>query len=187
MSERVESHQNLAYLSLGSNIRPEQHLLGAVRMLSRQGCLRAVSRVWESPPVDGSDQPNYLNAAVLLRTSRSAEELCTDVIPGLERQLDRVRVAGDKYAPRTIDIDLSLFNTDVLHVGHRKIPDPDISERLFVIAPLAELDPGYVHPESGKTLAKICSLLTRSSQALSLRQDITDSLQRLLVESKDVP
>ena len=83
---------------------------------------------------------------MLLETELSAQAFCVDAVPAVERRLGRVRDPHDKHAPRTIDVDLSLFNRDVLTVGHRKIPDPEILTRAFVAVPLAELDPEYILP-----------------------------------------
>src|SRR5262245_11570250 len=103
----AEPRHNAAYLALGSNIRPAENLRESVRMLAKFGTIRRVSRVWESPPVDGAVQPCYLNAAVLLETRLTARALRLEAIASVEAALGRVRVPGDKYAPRTIDIDIA--------------------------------------------------------------------------------
>ncbi|MBL8851522.1 MAG: 2-amino-4-hydroxy-6-hydroxymethyldihydropteridine diphosphokinase, partial [Planctomycetaceae bacterium] len=141
-----------AYLLLGSNIDPERNLPAAVRLLERHGKVVRTSRVWESPPVDGSAQANYLNAAVLLETIHSAAELRGRILPEIEAALGRVRDPHDKYAARTIDIDIALFDRDVMEVAGARIPDPDISRRAFVAVPLAEIAPDYVHPLTGQRL-----------------------------------
>jgi 2-amino-4-hydroxy-6-hydroxymethyldihydropteridine diphosphokinase len=142
---------NLAYLALGSNLEPERHLPEAVRRLAQVGQVRAASAVWETAPVGFADQPNFLNAALLLATPLGAQDLCTRIIPALEAALGRVRTQN-KNGPRTIDVDLVLFNQEVLDLGHRHIPDPDIATRPFLAIPLAEIAPDYVHPETGETL-----------------------------------
>jgi 2-amino-4-hydroxy-6-hydroxymethyldihydropteridine diphosphokinase len=167
----VEPRLNAAYLALGSNIRPVENLREAVSLLTRYGTIRRVSRVWESPPADGADQPHYLNAAVLLETPLSARALRLEAIAFVEAALGRVRVQGDKYAPRTIDIDIVLFNRDILTIDHRRVPDPEIAVRPFLAQPLAELDPDYVHPELGITLAAIARQLSAGA-ALRARDDV---------------
>ncbi len=147
---------NRAYLSLGSNIEPEQNLPAAVRALASFGRIVTVSNVWESAPL-GSSGANFLNAAVLLETELSAAEIYQRAIPQVERQLGRVRDPHDKNAPRTIDVDLSLFNHDVFEWAGHRIPDPDIMTRPFVAIPLAELDPDYVHPTEQRRLADIAA------------------------------
>ena len=163
---------NRAYLALGSNIEPARNLIEAVRQLAGFGRVVVVSRVWESEPVGFADQPNFLNAALLLETPLSARDFHLGAIETIERLLHRVRDSNNKNAPRTIDVDLALFNREILRIDHRRIPDPDILTRPFVAIPLAELDPGYVHPEDGRTLQKIAEGFVGSTPSLKLRRDI---------------
>jgi 2-amino-4-hydroxy-6-hydroxymethyldihydropteridine diphosphokinase len=153
MTSKATRHR--AYLALGSNIAAETNLPAAVERLADYGRVKRVSTVWESRPVGDTDQPNFLNAAVLLETSLSAEELKRVAIAEIERCLQRVRDPQNKNAARTIDIDIALFNQDVLSLGENRIPDPDILTRPFLAVPLAELDPEYVHPTDGQTLHAI--------------------------------
>jgi 2-amino-4-hydroxy-6-hydroxymethyldihydropteridine diphosphokinase len=78
---------NRAYLALGSNVCPEENLPAAVTALAEYGRVVAVSRVWESAPVGFAEQPNFLNAALLLETLLTAKELCLQAIPGVEQLL----------------------------------------------------------------------------------------------------
>jgi 2-amino-4-hydroxy-6-hydroxymethyldihydropteridine diphosphokinase len=130
----------------------------------------AVSRVYETAPVGFTEQANFLNAAVLVETSRGPAELKTDVLADVEKRLGRVRTEN-KNAPRTIDVDIALFNEDVLEVGARRIPDPDILAYGHVALPLADLAPDYRHPETGQTLAEIAAPFA-SDPALRLRPDV---------------
>lgn len=161
--------ENLAYLSLGSNIDPERNLPAAVGLLGRYGRVLAVSAVYESLAEGWADQPNFLNAAALFSTPLSAEKLRAGPIAEIEAALGRVRTAN-KNAPRTIDIDIMLFNRDILELGPRHIPSPEILERPFVAVPLAELAPDYVHPETGETLATIAARFSHA--ALRPRPDV---------------
>ncbi len=163
---------NLAYLLLGSNIEPERNLPAAVAHLNRFGHVRAASTVWQTAPVGRADQPDYLNAAVLLETPLSAQELQERAIPFIEGVLGRVRTA-DKDAPRTIDVDILLFNHEVLSLGRRHIPSPEILERPFVALLLAEIAPGYVHPEIGQTLRQIAARFAGETADMHKRQDVT--------------
>lgn len=97
-----------ACLLLGSNIQPEKNLPLAVTLLHKQLTILQTSSVWESKAV-GSDGPNILNAALLVLTSLEAEMLKEQVLHPLEAQLGRVRT-GDKNSPRTIDLDILLFD-----------------------------------------------------------------------------
>ena len=144
-----EATRHRAFLALGSNIAPETNLPAAVERLADYGSVVRVSTVWESRPVGDTDQANFLNAAVLLETPLSAEELKRVAIAEIEQSLGRERDPQNKNAARTIDIDIALFNQDVLSVGENRIPDPEILTRPFLAMPLAELDPEYVYPTDG--------------------------------------
>lgn len=161
-----------AYLSLGSNIEAPTNLPAAVRALGRYGTILRVSRVWESEPVGFAEQPNFFNAALLLETSLPAAELREKIIPTVESALHRVRDPHNRNAPRTIDIDLSLYNREILQLGSRRIPDPEILTRAFVAVPLAEVDPGYVHPDDGRTLAMIAAELAAGALGLRICSEI---------------
>ncbi len=163
---------NRAYLSLGSNIAPEKNLPTAVYLLGEYGLVRASSHIWESPPVDGKNQANYLNAAVLLETQLSATILRLQAIINIENVLGRSRDPQNPHAPRPMDIDIMLFNRDIISLGHRHIPDAEILERAFVALALAEIDPDYVHPENGQTLAEIADSFDDPDSALKRRDDL---------------
>ena len=161
-----------AYLALGSNIEPEHNLPAVVRELSRYGRVLGVSRVWETEPLGFSNQPNFLNAALLLETSLTAGQLRQSAIPDIERVLNRQRDPENPNGPRTIDVDIALFDCEIIVIGSRRIPDPDILERAFVAVPLAELDPGYVHPENGRTLAEIAGGFAQAQSSMIVRPDV---------------
>jgi 2-amino-4-hydroxy-6-hydroxymethyldihydropteridine diphosphokinase len=168
---------NLAYLSLGSNIEPERNLPAAVALLEQFGHVRAVSSVWQSAPVGFAAQADFLNAAVILETTLSAQRLRERAIAQIEESLKRVRMEN-KNAPRTIDIDIMLFNEEVLSLGQRHIPDAEVLERPFVAIPLAEIAPDYVHPETGQTLTQIADQFAPESAGMSRRDDVTLSMKR---------
>lgn len=151
---RTSSAANRAYVALGSNIHPERHLPDAVRRLGQLGRLLAVSRVYESQPVGKTDQPTFLNAAVLVETGLDPVEFKARVLQTIEQELGRVRTA-DKNAPRTIDLDIALWNDEVREVGGRRIPDPELLERAYIARPLADLAPQYRHPVTGQRLLEI--------------------------------
>ncbi len=162
---------NLAYLSLGSNIEPEHNLPEAVAQLARFGRIKAVSSVWQTAAVGFTNQPDFLNAAVILETEFSARTLRQQAITQMETSLGRVRTEN-KNGPRPIDIDIMLFNHDVVSVGSRHIPDQELLERSFVAIPMAEIAPDYVHPETKVTLAEIALQFNPATEAIIRRDDI---------------
>jgi len=163
---------SIAYLSLGSNLNKESNLRQAVRLLAAHGRLVAVSAVFETAPVGNPDDPAFFNAAVALETTLSPVELKQQVLAGIEQRLGRQRSA-DPNAPRTIDVDISLFDDAILDRGKRHIPDPEIVRFPHIAVPLADLTPDYRHPETGETLAQIAARVTAAAgQPLLRRADI---------------
>ena len=165
---------NRAYLSLGSNIEAEHNLVEAVLRLAERCRLVMASPVYETKPVGRTDQANFLNAAVLVETELEAAWLKREVLARIEDELGRVRSA-DKNAPRTIDLDISLWNEEILDLGSRHIPDPEIVRYPHIARPLADLAPGYVHPETGQTLTTIADSLPEGG--LVPRPDVELGLQ----------
>lgn len=149
------------FITLGTNLSPELNLRAAVRMLAAQTAVLDVSPVYETEPVGSRQpQPRYLNAAIRLATPLDAEALKTQVLLPIEAALHRVRTE-DKFAPRTIDLDIALFDEAVLTVGGRAIPDPDILRYAHIAVPLADLAPEFRHPVTGQTLREIADALPR--------------------------
>ncbi|QDT89058.1 2-amino-4-hydroxy-6-hydroxymethyldihydropteridine diphosphokinase [Gimesia algae] len=162
---------NQVYLALGSNIRAEFNLAQAVRLLAGCGEIRQKSSVWQSQPVGDENQADFLNAAVLLETECDAQRIWDEVIPGIEARLLRVRDPLNKNGPRTIDVDLALFNEEQLQIAHRIVPDPDIGNRVFLAVPLAELAPGYCVPGLGRPLSVIAAELQANEGSEFFRRD----------------
>ena len=152
-----EQHAHRVFVSLGSNINPERNLQAAVQRLASRFRLRAVSPVYETTPVGKTDQPDFMNAAALVETDLDAVAL-KQALQAIEQELGRVRT-DDKDTPRTIDLDISLFNDQVLEAGSRRIPDPDILRHPHIARPLADLAPQQRHPEKGQTLLEIAQAL----------------------------
>lgn len=142
-----ESH--LAYLSLGSNIQPEENLVKAIERLRRYGKIEKISSAWESESV-GAQGPNYLNACVLLATPLLRQALKTQALLPIETELGRRRSA-DKFAPRTIDIDIVIFDGQSC--------DDKYWEQAFVVVPLAEIGPEYQNPLTRENITKTATRL----------------------------
>jgi 2-amino-4-hydroxy-6-hydroxymethyldihydropteridine diphosphokinase len=164
--------RNRVFICLGSNIDAETNLPAAVRRLGDYGTVVAASTVYETLPVKFTAQPNFLNAAVLLETDRSLCDVLDVVVPDVEQALGRVRDPANPNGPRTIDLDVALFNDAMTRIGRREVPHPDIADRAFVAVPLAELDPTYRHPISGETLAAIAARFTIAPDDMRPRPDV---------------
>lgn len=153
------------YISLGSNIAPERNLRQAVKILREHDPQLVTSSVYRTPPQGFTKQADFLNMAVMLKTVLSPAEFKAQVIGNIEQRLGRVRDPHNKNAPRTIDLDISLWNNDALDYGDKPwhIPEPDIIRFAHVAVPLAEIAPDYVHPENGQTLAQIAEQFDSST------------------------
>jgi 2-amino-4-hydroxy-6-hydroxymethyldihydropteridine diphosphokinase len=147
-------------IALGSNIAPEANLREAVQRLAARVHLIAVSPVYETRPVGKTDQPNFLNAAALIETEYGAADLKSEVLGKIEQELGRVRTA-DKNAPRTIDLDITLYDDQILELGGRHIPDPYLLRYPHVAVPAADVAPADRHPETRQTLREIADGMSR--------------------------
>jgi 2-amino-4-hydroxy-6-hydroxymethyldihydropteridine diphosphokinase len=131
-----------AYLCLGSNINPAENMRRAVDLLQKRTQIQAISTCWETEAV-GSPGPNFLNLGVKIQTPHPPQFLKEQVLLRIENELGRVRGA-DKYASRTIDLDISLFDGVIL--------DPDLWKRVYLALIFAELAPGLSHPQTGESI-----------------------------------
>jgi 2-amino-4-hydroxy-6-hydroxymethyldihydropteridine diphosphokinase len=172
--------KNRAYLSLGSNIDPERNIEAALKRLADHGPVLAVSTIWETAPVGFTAQANFLNGAVVIETELSAAELKHQVLRSIEDELGRVRDAANKNGPRTIDLDIILFNEAVLEVDGKPIPSPELLERAFVALPLAEIAPDYVHPLTGDTLQTLAGRFAAAQAVMQPRDDLNPTLSTYL-------
>jgi 2-amino-4-hydroxy-6-hydroxymethyldihydropteridine diphosphokinase len=151
--ERQE-HGFAVYIALGANLDPARNLRLAIERLNERCRIDAVSPVYESPPVDGSDQPCYLNAVARAITALPPRELKGGVLRAIEAELGRVRTA-DPFAARPVDLDLILYGDRVQSSGEVRVPAEGITRHAHVAVPLADLAPSLRHPERDETMASI--------------------------------
>jgi 2-amino-4-hydroxy-6-hydroxymethyldihydropteridine diphosphokinase len=166
---------NLAFISLGSNIDPERYLPRAIQSLHSLGKILKVSRVYQNPALDRPEQPDFLNAAVLIETNLEALTI-RQRLREIEAEHDRVR-SEDKYAPRTLDLDLCLLGSMVHLSSEFSLPDPDILKRAHLAIPLAELNFDFIHPTTSTTLGAIAEAFQPVAN-LTYREDITLLVQK---------
>jgi 2-amino-4-hydroxy-6-hydroxymethyldihydropteridine diphosphokinase len=147
-----------AYVGLGANLGPKEvTILRAVDLLGASDGVEVLelSQLRETEPVGVTDQPTFLNGAVAVETTLSPWELL-DVLLRIEQELGRVR-DGERWGPRTIDLDLLLFGQATVDEPGLRIPHPRLHERRFALEPLVELEPELDVPGLGK----VSELLSR--------------------------
>ncbi|MEA1978079.1 MAG: 2-amino-4-hydroxy-6-hydroxymethyldihydropteridine diphosphokinase [Chloroflexota bacterium] len=166
---------DLAFIALGSNINPETNLPLAAARLSELGNPIAASAVYQNPAIADEPQSDYLNAAVLIETTLNPLAI-RDKLREIEADLGRIRTA-DKFAPRTIDLDLCILGDRVLDHELLSLPDPALLKRAHLAVTLAELRPDFLHPITGDSLDEIADGLRKNAE-LNARPDVVLSLNR---------
>ena len=169
MSAKKMPKNHQVYIGIGSNIAPEENVPDSVRLLHQYVKVSDISKVWETPPVGCGDCDNYLNAAVLIETDLTAEQLRQNVLRKIEKQLGRVRTT-DKYAPRTIDLDILIYDQEII--------DQDIWQFAFLAVPVAELIPTLKSRRTGNYIQEVANRLQQTDK-IKLRLDISLSDQNV--------
>ena len=138
----------LAYIAIGSNLAsPLEQVNAAVQALGKipQSRIVALSSFYRTPPLGPQDQPDYLNAAVILETELGPEELL-DNTQRIELQQGRVRKA-ERWGPRTLDLDIMLFGHETINTERLTVPHYDMKNRGFMLWPLFEVAPDLIFPD----------------------------------------
>jgi 2-amino-4-hydroxy-6-hydroxymethyldihydropteridine diphosphokinase len=139
-------------VGIGANVGDRiATMRAALERLARVAKVERVSRVYETAPVGGPPQPDYLNAAALVSFEGDAEALL-DALLAIEHDLGRTRRADQKNAPRTIDLDVLWINGVALATDRLVVPHPRLRERAFALVPLLDVVPDAIDPRSGERL-----------------------------------
>lgn len=148
-----------AYIGLGANLGPrEVTLLRAADLLAADAGIEMleISQLRETDPVGDVEQPSFLNGAVAVETTLSPRELL-DVLRRVERELGRVR-DGERWGPRTIDLDLLLYGDEIVDEEGLRVPHPRLHERRFALEPLVDLEPELEIPGLGRVSDALAGL-----------------------------
>ena len=147
------------YLSLGSNMGDKRkNLLEAIRKIGELENTEVVksSTILETEPFGYLEQDNFLNACLEVKTLMTAQEFLKEI---LQIELDMGRVREIKWGPRIIDIDMLFYDKEVIEEDNLAVPHPWICEREFVLDPLSEIAPNYIHPLEKKTITMLARKL----------------------------
>ena len=145
---------NTAYLLTGGNLGERVHNLAMARELveAQTGNIIAASSLYETAAWGNTDQPAFLNQAIMIETPLNARQLIRRILK-IEKKMGRVR--EEKYGPRLIDIDILLFNNEKHNSQFLKLPHPEMQNRRFALLPLAEIAPEIIHPVLKKTITEL--------------------------------
>ena len=155
-------------IALGSNLGNSRQILQeALETLNTHKAIEvtACSQIYRTAPV-GPPQPDYLNCCALLQTELSPEALLA-VLLKTEVQFGRIR--RERWGPRTLDLDLLLFDQLLFNAPELQFPHPRMHERAFVLIPLVEIAPDWVEPVSGKSVAALAAAVDPSGIYLHSR------------------
>lgn len=159
----IELDRNTAYLLLGSNLGDREAVIRqAIQHISEQiGFIDAQSAVYETEPWGNTNQPGFLNLALKISTGLSAIQMLEKAL-SIEEQLGRVRL--ERWGSRIIDIDIIFYNADVIRIEDRlRIPHPEMQNRKFVLEPLCEIAPEFIHPVLNRSIKELFESLTDKS------------------------
>ncbi len=162
------------FIGMGSNIAPEASIKAAMRLLAEKTRLLDVSTFYRTPAEGRPEQPDYINGVVAIETSLPPETLKHNVLRPIESRLGRRR-NGDKFAARTIDLDIILYDSATAQTACAPIASKDIETRSFVAIPLAEIAPDLIIPGTG---LRAWQLALRFSPSQMVPLGLTHELRR---------
>jgi 2-amino-4-hydroxy-6-hydroxymethyldihydropteridine diphosphokinase len=151
---------NRVCIAFGSNIGDRYGAVSDAFKLIQENRMKILfkSEVYETEPYGYTDQPTFINGALLVETELSCREVLTRLL-AIEKDLGRVRKF--KWGPRIIDLDIIFYNQEIYDEEDLKVPHPDMQNRMFVLRPLNDICPKYVHPILKKSVEEMLKELNK--------------------------
>ncbi len=145
---------NTVYFSLGSNVDDRiQHIHNALHDISNTiGPIQTISSYYQTKAWGNNLLPDFINICIKVKTILSADEVLKKTLT-IELNLGRLRNDNKQYQSRTIDIDILFYNSDVINTNQLQVPHNKLHQRNFVLKPLLEITPNFIHPVLLKTIA----------------------------------
>lgn len=168
------------YLGMGSNIEPEMNILKALPLLAKRTHLIRASAFYRSQALGNNPAPDFINGVLQILTDISPSALKQDVLRSIERDLGRIR-SHDKNAPRTLDLDILLYDDVVIAQESLVIPDPKIVEYPWIALPLLTLDEEISLPDCGKKLKELVTDKNHE-ESLVFLPEFTQKIQNFIKE-----
>ena len=162
------SHLNShIYIGLGTNMgERELNLQNAIEHIEKKvGKVLAQSSIYETPAWGLTDQPDFLNQVIEIETSQTPPQILENI---LQIEIEMGRIREKKWGPRLIDLDILFYNNLIFNTENLQIPHPYIHQRAFVLEPLNEIAPNFVHPVFEKTISELVglTLTNRTAEAV---------------------
>lgn len=163
--------KNIAYIGIGSNLGDKIKFCDeAIKEISKykENMILDRSSFYRTEPWGKEDQDWFINCVIKLQTPLNAPDLFK-VLQGIETKLKRVK--RDKWAPRTIDLDILFFNNEVINKPEVRIPHPLIRARKFVLVPLNELCPELIHPVLNKSIRELLKKTIDDKEVIRIEKE----------------
>jgi 2-amino-4-hydroxy-6-hydroxymethyldihydropteridine diphosphokinase len=142
-----------AFIGIGSNIEPRlDYLRAALKALNELGEIVRISGIYETAPVGGVPQRDFLNAVIELSTSLDPINLVQH-LKAIESQIGRIE--RPRWHEREIDLDLLFYDDTIMRIPGLTIPHPELHKRAFVLVPMMEIAPNFIHPVFGRTVSDL--------------------------------
>ena len=166
---------NTTYLLLGSNLGDkEDNIRTAVKLLKKIGKVKKHSAIYETEPWGFSDERNFFNMALCLETPLKPFKLLNEILK-IEISIGRKRQTK-QWVAREIDIDIIFYNNDIINEENLFVPHPQLKNRKFVLVPLKEIAPNFIHPSLNKSIIELLKECPDECEVEALHQPSFESI-----------